>query len=85
MTIPGSKTRSRRNIAKVKFLRERVSNWADRIRMDHLPRQLVWESMQTTITKIIQYPLPVTTLTEAQCRWIMAPLLAHGLLGIGVV
>ena len=73
------------NIAEVTFLRERVNNWADRIRTGHLPRRLVWESMQTTITKSIQYPLPATTLTEAQCRWIMAPLLAHGLSGIGVV
>jgi hypothetical protein len=43
------------NIAKVTFLREIVNNWADRIRTGHFPRRLVWESMQTTITKSIQY------------------------------
>jgi hypothetical protein len=73
------------NKAKVEFLRQRVDEWADQIRTGHLPRQLVWESMHTTIMKSIQYPLPATTLSEAQCRSIMAPLLAQGLSGTGVV
>ena len=41
--------------------------------------------MTTTIMKSIQYPLPATTLTVKQCSSIMAPLLAQGLSGIGVV
>jgi hypothetical protein len=73
------------NAAEAIFLRERVNDWADRIRTGHLPRKLVWESWQTTISKSIQYPLPATTLSESQCRSIMAPLLAQGLPGIGVV
>ena len=73
------------NKAEVAFLRQRVNEWADRIRTGHLPRRLVWESMHTTIMKSIQYPLPATTLSEAQCRSIMAPLLAQGLSGTGVV
>ena len=73
------------NEAEVKFLRERAQNWADRVRTGHLPRRLVWESMNTTILKSLQYPLPATTLTEEECRWIMAPLLAQGLPASGVV
>jgi hypothetical protein len=71
------------NAAEFEFLRERVSDWADRIRTGHLPRRLVWELWQTTIAKSIPYPLPATTLSESQCRSIMAPLLAQGLSGIG--
>ena len=73
------------NEAEVKFLRERAQDWADRVRTGHLPRRLVWESMHSTILKSLQYPLPATTLTESQCRSIMAPLLAQGLASAGVV
>jgi hypothetical protein len=63
------------NKEEVLLLKQQVNDWADRIRAGHLPRQLVWESMQTAITKSIQYPLPATTLTEVECQSIMAPLL----------
>jgi hypothetical protein len=73
------------NQAEVLFLKERVNNWADRIQTGHLPRRFVWESMHTTIIKSIQYPLLATTMTEAECNAIMAPLLAHRLSGSGIV
>ena len=73
------------NDAEVKFLRERTLEWADCIRMGHLPRRLVWELMQTTILKSIQYPLLVTMLSQKQCTLIMAPLLKQGLSSSGVV
>ena len=73
------------NDEEAKFLRERAKDWADRVRTGHLPRRLVWESMNTTILKSLQYPLPATTLTAEQCRSIMAPLLAQGLASSGVV
>ena len=73
------------NDEEVWFLRERAKDWADRVRTGHLPRRLVWESMNTTILKSLQYPLPATTLSAEQCRSIMAPLLAQGLSSSGVV
>ena len=73
------------NDAEVQFLTERAKDWADRVRTGHLPRRLVWESMNTTIFKSLQYPLPATTLSREQCRAIMAPLLAQGLSASGIV
>ena len=73
------------NEAEARFLKERARDWADRVRTGHLPRRLVWESMNTTILKSLQYPLPATTLTRKQCREIMGPLLAQGLSSSGVV
>ena len=73
------------NDAELLFLRERVDTWADCIRTGHLPRNLAWESMSTTILKSLQYPLPATTLTEQQCALIMSPLLQAGLPSSGIV
>jgi hypothetical protein len=41
--------------------------WADKVRSGHLPRHLTWQAWQTTILKTLEYPLPSTTLSCAQC------------------
>jgi hypothetical protein len=71
--------------AELKFLLSRVNQWADQIRTGCLPRGLVWQSLTTTIMKSIQYPLPATTFSLAECQAIMRPLLKVGLSASGVM
>ena len=66
------------------FLLGRAKEWRDRIRTGHLPRHLVWESLQTTIMTTLQYPTPATVLSKAQCEQIMSPLLQAGLPCAGI-
>ena len=68
-----------------KFLEEVAKDWADNIQTGHLPRDLSWQSLTTTVLKKLEYSLPATTLTEAQCKQIMKPLLKVGLLALGVI
>ena len=67
------------------FLEEVTKDWADNIQTSHLPRDLAWQSLTTMVLKRLEYSLPATTLTEAQCKQIMKPLLKVGLLASGVV
>ena len=66
------------------YLLGKAKEWGERIRTGHLPRHLVWESMQTTILKTMQYPTPATTLSKVQCDKILSPLLQAGLPSAGV-
>ena len=63
---------------------EVAKDWADNIQTGHLPRDLAWQSLTTTMLKKLEYSLPATTLTEAQCKQIMKPLLKVRLLALGV-
>ena len=63
----------------IEYLLGKAKEWGDRIRTGHLPRHLVWESLQTTILRTLQYPTPATTLSKAQCDQILSPLLRAGL------
>jgi hypothetical protein len=72
--------------AELEFLLSRVNQWADQIRTGCLPRGLVWQSLTTTIMKSIQYPLPATTCSAAECQAIlMIPFLKVGLSASGVM
>ena len=73
------------NKAQFEYMRDKVQDWADKIRTGHLPRHLTWQSLVTTILKSIQYPLPATTLSKEQCKKIMAPILRDGLSCSGIV
>ena len=72
------------NTAQYQHMRDLSNEWADRIRTGHLPRHLVWQSLQTTILKSLAYPLPATTLTEKQCLTILQPVLIAGLPRAGI-
>ena len=61
------------------LLQQRAKAWADAIQVGHLPRDLVWKSMTSTILRTLYYPLAATTFTKEQCKAIMAPLLKVGL------
>jgi hypothetical protein len=54
--------------AQMKYMENKASEWAERIRTGHLPRHLTWLAWKTTISKTLEYPLPVTTLSQAQCK-----------------
>jgi hypothetical protein len=54
--------------AQFAWMLQTARNWADKIRTGHLPRHLTWQAWKSTIQKTLEYPLPTTTLTEAQCN-----------------
>jgi hypothetical protein len=68
-----------------KYLRDCAVAWADHVRTGHLPRELTWQGLLTTILKTLIYPLPVTTFTQKECNYIMAPVLKVALSLSGVV
>jgi hypothetical protein len=50
------------------WMLEKAKSWADQLRIGHLPRHLTWLAWRTTILKTLEYPLPTTTLSRAQCN-----------------
>ena len=58
----------------VERLQAAAARWADNIRTGHLPRELAWQSLQTTILKSLHYPLSATTLSFAEAESIMIKL-----------
>jgi hypothetical protein len=67
------------------YLRDCAVAWADHIRTGQLPRFLTWHGLLTTIMKKLTYPLTVTTFTQSECNFIMAPVLRVALSSSGVV
>jgi hypothetical protein len=61
--------------AQVQYMKDQVTEWSEKIRIGALPRHLVAAALMTTITKMLQYPLAATTLSEKQCTEVMKPLL----------
>jgi hypothetical protein len=52
----------------MQFMESKSTEWAERISTGHLPRHLTWLAWKTTITKTLEYPLSVTTLSQKQCK-----------------
>jgi hypothetical protein len=67
------------------YLRDCAVAWADHIRTGKLPRFLTWQGLLTTIMKKLTFPLMVTTFTQSECNFIMAPVLRVALSSSGVV
>ena len=42
--------------------------------LGQLKQDLAWQASQTTIMKSVEYPLAALTLSEAECKKIMAPI-----------
>ena len=68
-----------------KHRRQQAQEWRDSVRTGHLPRHLTWTSMQTTVMKQLEYPLPATSFTRKECDSIMAPVMQAGLSHSGIV
>ena len=73
------------NHAEVTYLHSCASEWKERIRTGHLPRQLAWQALTTTILPKLHYPLAANTMTEKECNFIMSPVLQGGLSCSGIV
>ena len=54
-------------------LKQKASNWHDNIMLGQLQRDIAWQASQTTIMKSLEYPLVALTLSEEECKTIMAP------------
>jgi hypothetical protein len=67
------------------YMLETARSWASRLRIGHLPRHLTWKAWLTTISKTLEYPLPVTTLTRTQCQKLASVLISAALPQVGVV
>lgn len=66
----------------VAYMKE--ASWAEKTRVGHLPRHLIWKSMTTTIFKTLEYPA-TDFLSQDECKAITSPLLAVGPSKSGIV
>jgi hypothetical protein len=68
-----------------KYMLETAESWTQRLKVGNLPRHLTWQAWMTTISKTLEYPLPVTTLSREQCRKLASVLIQAALPQVGVV
>jgi hypothetical protein len=71
--------------AQFEYMLVTAQSWAIRLKVGKLPRHLTWKAWMSTITKTLEYPLPVTTLTRAQCQKLSSVLIRAALPQVGVV
>ena len=60
-------------------MKAKATEWKDLVQAGHLKRRTVWQALETTIMKSLEYPLPALTLTETECTSIMHPILKAAL------
>jgi hypothetical protein len=72
------------NDVEVKYLQAVASSWGEDMRTGHLEHKEAWQALNTTVMRTLEYPLPALTLTEKECRHIMAPVLQRGLSSSGI-
>jgi len=58
--------------------------WAAKVRAGTSSQEETWTALKSTISRKVVYPLPALTLTEAECRSIMAPALKAALPRAGI-
>jgi hypothetical protein len=68
----------------IKALRKKAQTWADNIRTMSRNVEEVWTAMHTTIPYSLCYSLPAVTLTQKECKYIMAPIHKDGLPRAGI-
>jgi hypothetical protein len=61
-----------------------VSTWVDGLRSRLLSKEEAWLALQSTILRMLYYPLPALRLSKAQCESILAPLLRFCLPSLGI-
>jgi hypothetical protein len=72
--------------AQFEYMLETARSWVARLKVGKLPRHLTWKAWMSTISKTLEYPLPVTTLTRAQqCQKLSSVLIGAALPQVGVV
>ena len=71
--------------AQAQAMRSKAERWASKMKKRGVLNQSdAWIGLTTTILKTLQYPLPVTCLSETQCTSILAPVLNTALPAIGI-
>jgi hypothetical protein len=73
------------NHSQFEYMLETARSWSMRLKAGHLPTHLTWKAWMSTISKTLEYPLPVTTLTQAQCQKLSSVLIGAALLQVGVI
>jgi hypothetical protein len=63
------------NAAAKEALYQKAKVWSELVKKGHLTAMDVMKAMDSTIIPALQYPLPALTLTEMECKKIMAPIL----------
>jgi hypothetical protein len=66
------------------YLRNKAQHWADSIISSHANKEEVWTALHRTIPFAMAYSLPATTITEEECKFIMAPIHKVGLPRAGI-
>jgi hypothetical protein len=67
------------------YMLETAREWANRSKTGYLPRHLTWKAWMSTISNTLEFPLPVTMLTRAQCSKLSSVLIGAVLTQVGVV
>jgi len=67
------------------YLLDVAKNWQRKMKNSHLGRIDGMFSLWNVLLQKMVYPLPATTFTSDQCRTIMSPILAQGLLSAGFI
>ena len=72
------------NKKQIEEMRKQSVEWGSKVKTGAICRQDAWRAMNMTIMKTLEYPLVALTLTEKECDYIMAPVLAGGLPRAGI-
>ena len=68
----------------VHHLRNKVTKWAENLRLGKIPKEAAWYCLNSTIMKTIKYPLLATTLSRHEVHKVMSPLLCVSLNSFGI-
>lgn len=67
------------NSTAISNLKKKARDWSNLVLTGHLSADDIRTALNTTIVKSLEYPLPALTLTEKECKEIIAPVLAVAL------
>jgi hypothetical protein len=70
--------------AEMKYLQDKATSWADKVRSGQLSHREAWYCLNATVLRAIEYALPATTLTFRQLNSVMQPILNIGLPRSGI-
>ena len=65
-------------------LRKVADEWREKVRVGALAKKDAWLALTSTVMKSLEYPLLTSTLTQADCTYIMAPILDGGMVKAGI-
>ena len=72
------------NVEECQHLRKKTMEFADNMRTGFLSKNDAWYALNSTIMKMLEYPMEATTITEEEWNKIMAPILLSGLPRSGI-